>query len=286
MTHVTAEQRATYEKLGTVHIPGAVDSRRVARLTQIIDDVIARVRAGTMPAREHPDPVFHDIEIEDHDGYVRIINIMPDAPEIREWILGSDLPEIVADVIGAEHLRLWLDGTFSKVGAASETATPWHNDECTFSFQGEQMPSLWIGLTDVDETNSPLVTLAGSHRDEFRYHSPYAPQEEGLPAGFRPWSDLLEKVHAKDADKRVWTTRAGDILLIHPRTIHASLPRTTEDGGRRLAFTVRWIGSDVLWKPTPLTRLKPFDHHPLMQEGKPPPDELFPVVWRRGFAAG
>ena len=92
---------------------------------------------------------------------------------------------------------------------------------------------------------------------------------------------LLERAQAPDADIRVWTAKAGDILIIHPKTIHASLPRTGNDGGRRLAFTVRWVGSDVVWEPTPLTTLSPFDTHPLMERGKPPPETLFPIVWRR-----
>ncbi|MEQ9112458.1 MAG: phytanoyl-CoA dioxygenase family protein [Rhodospirillaceae bacterium] len=282
MANITDAQKKSYQDVGTVHVPGAVTAEKVGQLTKIIDDVIERVRSGKMPQRSEDDPVFLDIEIEDHDGYVRIINVMPRVPSIKDWLFSTNLPDIVADLIGADSLRIWLDGTFSKVGSSSKTATPWHTDESTFSLQGEHLPSLWIGLTNVDEDNSPLITLAGSHKDKHRYHSPYSPQNVDLPSDYRPWSALMAQAEDPDADIRVWTAKAGDILLIHPKTIHAALPRTSDDGGRRLAFTIRWVGSDVVWNPNPLTMLAPFDSNPLMERGKPPPEELFPVVWRRG----
>ena len=268
-----------YEEVGTTRVRNAITPSTVTTLTEILDDVVARLRAGTFPPRSAPDPVFRDIEFEDHDGYVRLVNVMPEVPELRTLLLDSGLPEVVAKVTGATSLRIWLDATFSKQGCAAETATPWHNDECTFSFQGEHLPSLWIALTDIDVDNSPLTSLAGSHRDSHRYHSTFSPQDAPTPEGFRPWADLLARVNDPKADIRVWTANAGDVLLIHPKTIHGSLPRTATDNGRRLAFTVRWIGSDVIWQPTPITMLAPFDQHPLMVRDQAPPESLFPVVW-------
>ena len=281
MSRVSSAQRLTYQELGTVHIPGQVAAPAIAELTDILDEVIETLRRGNLGPRVEPHPLFHDTEMEDHDGYVRLVNAMARVPTIREWVLRSDLAEVVADLIDVDSLRLGLDGTFSKVGVAAETATPWHNDECTSSLLGEHMPTVWIALTDVDENNSPLITLAGSHRDQHRYYSPFSPEHVEPPPNYLPWSELLARAQAPDADIRVWPVKAGDILVNHPKTIHASQPRRSDNGARRLAFTVRWLGSDVVWDPNPLTMLSPFDTNPLMERGKPPPEELFPVVWRR-----
>ncbi len=281
MTVVSDDHRRTYESIGTVHMPGVLDTSAVAELTALLDRVIDDLRSGALGPRTDPDAVFRDIEFEDHDGYVRLVNAMPRVPEIHDWVIRSGLASLVGDLIGADSLRVWLDATFSKVGLAPETATPWHNDECTFSFQGEHLPSLWIALTDIDEDNAPLVTLAGSHKDPHRYHSTFSPQDIEPPPEFHPWSELLARVEDPDANLRTWTVKAGDILVIHPKTIHGSLPRKGNADGRRLAFTVRWVGSDVVWEPTPLTMLAPFDRHPAMVRGEPPPESLFPVVWRR-----
>jgi len=282
MSKVTQAHIDAYDELGTVRVPGVFDPPFVRRLTALLDAATDALRAGRFPKRTGPDPVFRDIEFEDHDGYVRLVNLMPQLPALRAAILDSPAAETVAALTGATSLRFWLDATFSKVGLASETATPWHNDECTFTLQGAQLPSLWIALTDVGPDNSPLQTLARSHRDRHRYHSTFLPQDKERPANYRPWSELLERVHAPDADIRTWTAEAGDILLIHPKTIHGAPPRRADQGGRRLAFTLRWVGSDVLWQPNPLTLgLAPFDRHPAMSVDAPPPEAVFPIVWRR-----
>jgi len=282
MNRVQQQHVDTYRELGAVRVPGVFDRDFIARVTGMIDESIAALRAGSFPRRSAPDPVFRDIEFEDHDGYVRLVNLMPRLPALQRAILESPAAETVAALTGATSLRVWLDGTFSKVGLANETATPWHNDECTFSLQGEHLPSLWIALTDVGADNSPLQTLTGSHRDRHRYHSSFLSQSLERPPDVRPWSELLERVHAPDADIRTWTAEAGDILLIHPRTIHGAPPRRSDAGGRRLAFTLRWIGSDVRWQPNSLTRgLAPFDRDPAMVLDEPPPESVFPVVWRR-----
>jgi ectoine hydroxylase-related dioxygenase (phytanoyl-CoA dioxygenase family) len=279
---VTPAHRDTYDRLGAVRVEGVLDARAVATLTELIDEAIAALRSGSMPrTRDVPDGVVREVEFEDHDGYVRLVNLAPRVPAIRDLILASPAPAAVAALTGATSLRLWLDATFSKEGTARETATPWHNDECTFSLQGEHLPSCWLALTDVDEANSPLQTLDGSHRDRHRYHSPFLPQDVERPPEYRPWSELTDRVVAPDAPIRTWTAKAGDMLLIHPRTIHGAPPRSARAAGRRLAFTLRFIGSDVVWQPNALTfGLSPFDRDPRMERDRPPPEAVFPVAWR------
>ena len=282
MSTITQRHRDTYDAVGAVRVDGVFSEAWVDSFTRVVDDLISRVRAGTIPSLVPPHPVYQPIVFEEHDGYVRMISTLPHAPRLSELLLASLAPKIVADTIGADSLRLWVDGTFLKEGNAAGTATPWHNDQCTYSLIGEHVPSLWIALTDVDEDNSPLTTLAGSHRDAWRYHSPFSPQDVPTPTGFKPWQHLLDRVRAPDADIRVWPVKRGDAIVLHPKVIHGSLPRHASSAGRRIGFSVRWIGDDVVWAPNVLNQLAPFDRNPLMQAGKPPPEVIFPVVWRRG----
>jgi ectoine hydroxylase-related dioxygenase (phytanoyl-CoA dioxygenase family) len=281
MNRVTATHIDSYREVGAVRVENVFDAAFVARMTTIIDDAVLALRAKTFPKRAAADPVFRDIEFEDHDGYIRLVNLMPQLPALRAAVLASPAAETVAALIGAKRLSIWLDATFSKQGSHGQTATPWHNDECTFSLQGEQLPSFWIALTDVDADNSPLQKLAGSHRDPHRYQSTYFPKDAPRPPDYHPWQELIDRVTAPNADIRTWTAKSGDILLIHPKTIHGAPPRRSAQPGRRLAFTLRWIGSDVVWRPNSLTMgLSPFDRDPRMQRDQPPPREIFPVVWK------
>lgn len=276
---VTPEIIQTYKDVGVAHVPGAVDADWVAKMTKVIDDMIDGLRAGTLEFGEHE--IARSVEFDDHDGYIRLINTYFRSPEMRALVENSDLAHIVADVIESDEMRPWVDGIFMKEGNAEETATPWHNDECLFPLRGHHSPSMWIALTDVDRTNSPLQTLVGSNNDPHRYKSSWALEGVEVPDHFHPWSELLERVEADDADIRVWEAKVGDMLVIHPKTIHSALPRTAESNGRRLGFSLRWMGSDIRYEFNPTAKRSPFQDSDLLVEGGPIPDALYPATWRR-----
>ncbi len=277
---VTQQIIDTYNEVGVTHVPGAFSLQWVAAMTKVIDGAINGLRDGTVEFG--PDEKMRDVEFEDHGGYVRIISLYPRLPEMRALVEEkSDCAEIVADVIGSDVMRAWLDGSFLKEGDAEETATPWHNDECLFPLRGEHSPSMWVALTDVERDNAPLQTLAGSNKDAHRYVSSWAIEGAEIPPNFHPWDELLERVHAPDADIRVWEAKAGDMLVIHPKVIHASLPRTAGQDGRRIGFSLRWIGSDIRYEFNPTSKRSPFQDSALVKEGEPLPDEIIPVTWRR-----
>ncbi|NCW56591.1 MAG: hypothetical protein EBV65_02800 [Gammaproteobacteria bacterium] len=215
------------------------------------------------------------------DGQAQLRNFAQHVDVMRDWLHHSVAGELVARLMRSRSVRFWMDATFVKDGSSAESATPWHNDECTFPFRGEMMPSFWVALTDVTMDNAPIVTLRGSNRDPWRYHSPMS-NPEAFEVEHIPWSHLERRVTRTDAPKDIWPCRAGDVLLIHPKTIHASLPRTAQDRGRRIALTTRWLGDDVRWAPNSLSiRIPSLEASGMMRFGEPPPAELFPVIWPR-----
>lgn len=276
---VTQEIVDTYNDIGVAHVPSAFSQEWVESMSNMIDTVIDGLRAKTLSFGAHK--TQRDVEFEDHGGYVRLINLYNRVPEMNALIANCDCAEIVADVIGSDEMRPWVDGTFVKEGTEEETATPWHNDECLFPLRGHHAPSMWVALTDVDLNNAPLQTLAGSNKDPHRYVSSWALDGVEAPANFHPWDELLERAHAPDADIRVWEAKAGDMLVIHPKTIHASLPRTAGQTGRRVGFSLRWIGSDIRYEFNPTAKRSPFQDVAGLQEGETIPEHIIPVTWRR-----
>lgn len=280
MSKVTAEHIAQYEAEGCVKVEGVFDRAWIDRLVPAIDEAYAAFGTPAFDtlatgAKSQNPPTVHPGE-----GQVQLRNFAQHVPAIRDWLWNSPAAETVAALMRSSHVRFWMDATFIKEGASPASATPWHNDECTFPFVGEMAPSFWVALTDVPEDNAPMITLAGSNRDPWRYYSPMSPQ--GLEVeGYRPWSHLVERVAAPDAPIRTWPCKAGDILLIHGKTIHASLPRRADYDGRRIALTTRWLGEDIRWRPTPLSiRIPALEATGAMVDGAEPPDSHFPVVWR------
>jgi len=238
--------------------------------------------AGETPVPDPPSPVQNPPSIhKTGQGGIQLRNCMPCDPIFEDWAQNSPAAQIVGELMEAAHTALWMDASFIKTGADPDAATPWHNDVCTFPFTGNHLPSLWIALTDVSLENAPLLTLAGSNQDPFRYHSPLSRQDLTLP-GYNPWHELEARVNAPDAPIKTWPAKAGDALLIHPKTIHASLPRRPNLPGKRIAFTTRWIGSDVTWNPDRFSAvIRQLADHPEMHTGSPPPESLFPVLWRK-----
>ena len=278
---VTDEHIARYRHEGCVRVERVFDSATCTNLAAALNEALRAFDAGTLQraadASSHQNPPT----VHRGEGQVQLRNFAQHLPVLREWLWNSAAAEVVARLMGARHVRYWMDASFIKEGSSADSATPWHNDECTFPFRGEMMPSFWVALTDVPLDNAPIVTLAGSNRDPWRYHSPMSD-----PAAFElehiPWSHLERRVADPDAPRRVWPCAMGDILLIHPKTIHASLPRTAQYLGQRIALTTRWLGDDVVWQPNRLTiRIPSIESTGLMKAGEPPPDTLFPKVWPR-----
>ena len=279
---VRQSHRDEYEEVGCVRIEGVFSDYWVDKVRTGADRVLKHFQAGRTPepAFQHPgnlNPTFYE-----QPGSVQMNGIAGCAEEFREWIEQSPAAETVAALTGANHVSFWVDAFFLKEGDPEGQGTPWHNDECTYGFEGEQIPSLWMALTDVDDNNAPLMTLAGSNHDPWRYHSPFSPQDVERPAGFRPWQELLDRVAEDNADIQVWPVNAGDALVIHPKTIHGSGVR--RPGARspvRAAYSSRWLGSDAVWRPNPLSLLLPNIPDGVLTEGEPPPEQYFPRVWSR-----
>lgn len=278
---VTAEHIDRYRREGCVRVEGVFDSATCTKLATALNEALHAFETGAL--QRSPDAASHQNPPSIHrgEGQVQLRNFAQHLPILRDWLWNSAAAEVVARLMGSRHVRYWMDASFIKEGSSADSATPWHNDECTFPFRGQMMPSFWVALTDVPLENAPIVTLAGSNRDPWRYHSPMSDQS-AFELEHIPWSHLERRVADPDAPRRVWPCAMGDILLIHPKTIHASLPRTAQYAGQRIALTTRWLGDDVVWQPNRLTiRIPSIESTGLMKPGAPPPDELFPKVWTR-----
>ena len=279
---VRREHIEQYAAEGCTRVEGVFDVAWVERLRDALDRIEATFARGETPDLVADPPTQNPPSVHrTGNGGVQLRNCMYADQVLLGWLTTSPAAETVGTLMEAASVRFWMDATFIKSGDAPDSATPWHNDVCTFPFTGEHLPSFWVALTDVARDNAPMLTLAGSNRDPHRYHSPLSRQDVTLP-GYRPWHELLDRVVDTGADIRTWEAKAGDILLIHPKTIHASLPRAAGLPGKRIAFTTRWIGSDVVWAPDALSASIPrLSENPAMVVGQAPSEELFPILWRR-----
>ena len=282
MSAVTPAQREAYERDGVALVEGAFSGVWVEDVTAAFDRVVAKAADPDYDPRPLAGSAARSLElVRGKFGDLMVRGLTPHDPAFELWIIDSPAAQLCAEITRSSTMRFWTDAAFQKDTTGETNGTPWHNDYCTWPFWGEQLPILWLALTDVGIEDAPLQTLLGSHDEPHRYYSWLSPPGLGTNSMYRPWQELLDKVAAPDAPIKAWTMRAGDCLLMHPKLIHSSLPRSSTKRGRRLALSTRWLGDDAIWAPDAYTPMCEYlSREADMVHGHAPSERLFPVVWR------
>ncbi|MEM7706388.1 MAG: phytanoyl-CoA dioxygenase family protein [Pseudomonadota bacterium] len=221
-------------------------------------------------------------QIADGSGDFGLLPTMPGrymtrtiAP-IRRFIFESPLGEAAARVMQSSQVRFFFDELFAKP-PNSDSKTLWHSDRMGWPVVGDMVPSLWIPLHPVSQENC-LEVIPGSHRVDYPHwlFSPNA--RKMIRPDDRPKHPDEDKLRSDPQNRFVnWEMETGDMLVIHPWTMHHSSGNT--DDSWRLSLSVRVFGEDIRWAPRPdcvnLAGVS-FDE---MLEGEPPTGPLFPLLW-------
>ena len=125
------------------------------------------------------------------------------------------------------------------------TVVPWHQDSGYFGAQSESalIPTAWIPLVPVDETNGCLQVVAGSHKMGLLNH--HTEDREGR---------FLEVLDSLIDESKIVTCpmETGDALLFHNLTLHRSIAHTI-DNLIRWAIDIRYVRDNddagaIYWK--------------------------------------
>lgn len=255
---ITDEDRATYQRDGVVCLRQVLDADWIEELLPIARRLlIDKEDFGLLPS---------------YPGRYMARTI----PAFRRMIFESGIAEAAGQAMGSREIRFFFDEIFAK-GPQSEEATIWHCDRMGWPVVGQMVPSIWIPLTPITKANS-LECIAGSQVEDVPYWL-FSPNARKMikPADRMPHPD--GEARRADPDTRFlkWDMEPGDMLLIHPWTLHYSHGNPTDDW--RIAVSVRVFGDDIRWAPRPdcvnLAGVS-FDE---MLDGEPPEGPLFPLLW-------
>jgi len=266
-----------------VHIPGLLGEEWVERLVGVMSQVrrtltgnAAEGAAGVAPGSRIV-PGMRTAEFSSAPGRVTIRWLWRDLETVRQFFTDSGVAPVVAAVIGARRLQYWYDLTFIHDPNADGAGTPWHHDIAAFPCKGTQIPSLWIALSDIDRDMAPLQCVRGSHRNPLMFRPPvYVDPRIPVPAGYVEMPDVEASIAAGNLERISWDVKAGDALLIHPYTLHGA-PANRSDRPR-VAFTTRWAGDDVAWKPDVFSMQVPGVDFAAVPVGERPSGPLFPYA--------
>ena len=153
--------------------------------------------------------------------------------EIFDLHHAAPLVDAIGQLTGTDVIGHPVFNARPKLPGQQLTVVPWHQDSGYFGTVSESslIPTAWIPLVPVDESNGCLQVVAGSHRLGVVNH--HTEEREGK---------FLEVIDELVDSSRIVTCpmESGDALVFHNLTLHRSLPHTTSDA-IRWAIDIRYL---------------------------------------------
>lgn len=143
-------------------------------------------------------------------------------------------PEIVCNPIHHTRIKLPQREIPEDRWNSHTAATDWHQD------QGVALPeqdesdvlTVWLPVTEATVENGCLEVIPRSHAGDLAHHCLVTPRKKGLH---------IPDEYLAPGQPLALPMRPGDVLLMHRRTMHASLPNESDD--------IRW-SMDLRYNPT------------------------------------
>ena len=257
--HLSAEELDLFDEKGFLHVEDVLDPATdldpiMAEYEDVLDRLAADLHAqGTLSSTYADLPFGERLAVvyrESGRSYAQNFDFsLPQAdiaadtpmwlgPAVFAALVNPQILDIVESVIGPEiysnpvqHVRLKPPATslnFDTDGSALVHVTAWHQDNGVVlpSADNTNMLTVWFSLTDASVENGCLQVIPGSHRDCLHTHC-FSPFGMRIPDG---------ELHLDQA--MPVPTRRGDILLLHARTCHGSLPNVSTS--LRCSFDIRY----------------------------------------------
>jgi ectoine hydroxylase-related dioxygenase (phytanoyl-CoA dioxygenase family) len=197
--------------------------------------------------------------------------------DFRDWVMNSPMPLIAARMLHANEVRVFYDQVFVKEPQTAEM-TDWHQDLPFWPMRGSDILSIWVALTPVNQENSAVEYIAGSHKWG-KFYAAVTPDKD---AKFKSELELCPNYSKEKGNPKYrflsFDLQPGDCVLHHPLTVHGA-EGNFSPSRRRVGISTRYFGRDCQWDPRPATMKITGD--PVLQPGaRPEDDNVFPVAWR------
>ena len=158
------------------------------------------------------------------------------------------MAQTAAEIMGSTLAMPFYISVFVR-SAGTKNRSPWHQDQKSWSIQGNQACSAWLSIDHVPK-DTALEFVAGSHRWDTEYQmasffdSVYEQDDPTLPE----FPDIQN--HREDYDILSWEMAPGDCVFFHGMTAHGGSGDLPDGLGRR-AVSVQWLGDDARFRLLP-----------------------------------
>lgn len=173
-------------------------------------------------------PVNHDAKGADTARRLRKAYSRHEA--FRRWATSSEVGSVLRRLFVADSIRLSQchhNCIMTKCPGYS-SATAWHQDNRYWSFDQENLISVWLALGDEYPGNGSLQVIPGTHQEEF--------DAGRLDAALFLRPELAEN-QTLLSQSRSLSLKRGDVLFFHSRLFHAAGRNETDRTKFSLVFT-------------------------------------------------
>ncbi|MGI8867923.1 MAG: phytanoyl-CoA dioxygenase family protein [Mycobacteriales bacterium] len=257
---LTDEQVAQFNRDGFIKGTRVLDDGQVDELRAEMERVITE-RDRT----DVPQPVQVDnLGTEDRPVW-QIVNIWQASKPFAELIHHAQITEEIAQLTGADELRIWHDQIQYKPAQQGGT-NHWHQDAPLWPvLQPDTQVTAWVALDDADVSNGCMSMVTGSHSwgDQMAYlHT--------LESGFL----LPDEFDGHPVSVQSRPVAKGEVHFHHSLTWHGSHNNTS--GRPRRAIALHYMGDDTAYKSSGRHVMQQFIH---VADGEKVTGDTFPAVW-------
>ena len=202
------DQQKRYKEDGVVMVRGLLSSDCL----QQIERAVTRVLLEPTPMAA----IFSKPE----DGFHMEAALFMSDDDLKEVVFHSPMAGIAQTLMASRNIHFFYDQMFCKQ-PGNQIPTPWHHDLSFWPVAGDQICSMWVTLDHVRRESSGLEFVRGSHLWNRTYKAitpmyneqMMNPEHEEVP-------DI--ELNREKYDLLSWEIEPGDMLIFHPKTLHAS----------------------------------------------------------------
>ena len=249
------QEIADYRASGFLAVEDFLSGSELGRWRAVVDSAMAEVETG--PLGTNSAKVF-----------TQRMNLRRSSAAVKELVEDPGVGQLVADLEGADAVRIYLDQALVKEPYG--TPTQYHLDLPWWPFDSSHACTVWVALDDATLDNGCLYFVAGSHRLDLTHAGDLGPD---LGAVFA--------AHPEAAGPPTpCPLPAGGASFHNARTVHGAGANMTP--GRRRAMTAAFVPDGVRFNGRRDVRVLGDAYLDTLTEGDPlQDDELLPVVYAR-----
>jgi len=224
-------QAASFQRDGFVVVPGLLAASAIAQMRAVADDHVA---AQLAPVEYEVDVQYpgspRDAKAAGGETTRRLLHAYSRHEVFRNWATDAHIKAILQSLFASPNIELSQchHNCIMTKHPGFSSATLWHQDNRYWSFDEQNLISVWTALGDESRENGCLRVIPGSHRLELD------PGCFDAAKFLRP--DLApNKLLLQDA-MRVELQR-GDVLFFHSKLFHAAGRNLTDEVKYSLVYT-------------------------------------------------